>query len=107
MTTNDDRTTTTSEVVPAPRADGSDAAARLLEVAALNADELLTEAKAEADRLVAAARAEAERLRADLEAKRAQHRAEIARLEQVEQEHRERVRRHLTDMLAQIDARPS
>jgi cell division septum initiation protein DivIVA len=78
-----------------------------LEVAALNADELLTEAKAEADRLVAAARAEAERLRADLEAKRAQHRAEIARLEQVEQEHRERVRRHLTDMLAQIDARPS
>jgi cell division septum initiation protein DivIVA len=120
MTTNDDRAVATPEVVPAPRTDGSAAAAaaRLLEVAARNADELLADAKAEADqltrsarveadRLVAAARADAEQVRTELEQERAHHSAEIARLAQVEQEHRERVRRHLTDMLAQVEAPPS
>jgi cell division septum initiation protein DivIVA len=97
--------------------DGSRAAARLLEVAAPNAEELLAEAKAEADQLTAsareeadqiltAARTEAQRVRANLEETRAQHNAEIARLQQIEQDHRDRMRRHLTDVLAQIEARP-
>jgi cell division septum initiation protein DivIVA len=99
MTTNDEPTMT--------RADASGAAARLLEVAARNADELLADAKAEAEGLLAAARAEAQQVRAGLEEERARHSTEIARLKQLEQEHRERVRRHANDLLAQIEAPPS
>jgi cell division septum initiation protein DivIVA len=113
-----DQTVTTSDAgLGGVAADGSRAAARLLEVAARNADELLAEAKAEADQLTAsareeadqlltAARTEAQRVRADLEETRAHHSAEIARLQQIEQDHRDQMRRHLTDVLAQIEARP-
>jgi cell division septum initiation protein DivIVA len=118
MNTHDDPTATTSDAgLGGIAADGSRAAARLLEVAARNADELLAEAKAEAnqltasarekaDQLLTAARAEEQRVRADLEETRAQQNAEIARLQQIEQDHRDRMRRHLTDVLAQIEARP-
>jgi cell division septum initiation protein DivIVA len=119
MNMDDDQTVTTSDAgLGGVAADGSRAAARLLEVAARNADELLAEATAEADQLTAsarenadqlltAARTETQRLRADLEETRAQHNAEIARLQQIEQNHRDRMRRHLTDMLAQIETRPT
>src|SRR5690242_11848689 len=50
-------------------ADASSAAAKLLEIATRNADELVTEAKDEADRIVGAARAKAERLEAEIKAK--------------------------------------
>src|SRR3954451_2693399 len=50
-------------------ADASSAAAKLLEIATRNADELVTEAKDEADRIVGAARAKAERLEAEVKAK--------------------------------------
>jgi len=118
MTTNDGSTVTGSDVGPASdAANGSGAAARLLEIAARNADELLEEARAEADeltraareeadRLVTTARSEAQQLRADLEEERARRSAEIARLQQMEEDHRERVRRQLKDLLAQIEGPP-
>jgi len=117
MTTNDDSTVTTADLAPTTSAADSSRAARLLEVAARNADELLADAKAEAqhltasareeaDRLLTEAREEARRVRADLEETRAQHNAEIARLQQLERDHRERMRHHLTDLLAQIEAPP-
>jgi cell division septum initiation protein DivIVA len=118
MNTHEEPTVTETPVVDeSSPGDSSRAAARLLEVAARNAEELLTEAKAEADQvkssareeadlLLAAARAEAQRVRAELEETHAQHSAEIARLQQVEQDHRDRMRRHLTDVLAQIETRP-
>lgn len=94
---------------------GSRGAARLLEVAARNADELLTEATAEAEQLVAAAReqadelmsgarADAQKVRAELEETRAELNADVARLRDLEHEQRDRMRSHLTDLLAQIDA---
>ncbi|MGY2875280.1 DivIVA domain-containing protein [Marmoricola sp. URHA0025 HA25] len=50
-------------------ADASSAAAKLLEIATRNADELVGEAKDEADRIVGAARAKAERLETEVKAK--------------------------------------
>ena len=50
-------------------ADASSAAAKLLEIATRNADELVSEAKDEADRIVGAARAKAERLEAEIKTK--------------------------------------
>jgi DivIVA domain-containing protein len=50
-------------------ADASSAAAKLLEIATRNADELFGEAKDEADRIVGAARAKAERLEAEIKTK--------------------------------------
>ncbi len=116
--------------------EGSRAAARLLEIATRNADELVGEAKAEADRLttsaraeadqiLAAAREEAERVHAELEQRRAQetadldrHRttvmsevterkaaleAEVGRLQQLEQDHRDRMRSYLNQQLEQLE----
>lgn len=50
-------------------ADASSAAARLLEIATRNADELVGDAKEEADKIVGAARTKAERLEAETKAK--------------------------------------
>ena len=50
-------------------ADASSAAARLLEIATRNADEVVTEAKDEADRIIGAARTKAERLEAETKTK--------------------------------------
>ncbi|HET7684662.1 MAG TPA: DivIVA domain-containing protein [Marmoricola sp.] len=50
-------------------ADASSAAARLLEIATRNADELVGDAKEEADKIVAAARTKAERLEAETKTK--------------------------------------
>jgi cell division septum initiation protein DivIVA len=115
-THDDDPMVSTAEAAHVTSAGGS-RMARLLEVAARNADELLADAKADADQLVVAARERAEQLltaarteaqqvRADLEATRAQLQAEIARLQQLEHDHRDRIRRHLTELLAQIDVSP-
>ena len=153
--------TLTTDQNGASAGDGTRAAARLLEIAARNADELLDEARAEAtsivtaaqtdadqltasseaqakeqtesasaeaDRVLAAAHTEADRVQAELEQTRAvqtaeleQYRttvlsklaertnsleAEVARLEQLEKEHRNRMRDYLTQQLAQLDATP-
>lgn len=135
----------------APRPDGrhesSVAAARLLEIAAANADrlaaeseaeaeslvsgaraeadQLLSTARSEADELLSTARAEAERLSYELDRRKEQQTAEleqhrvrtmaevadrkagleaqIAQLRQLESDHREHLRRHLSEQLAQLD----
>jgi len=100
---------------PPPARDAASAAARLLEIAALNADQLLAEAQSEADQMKAdarnesdqvlsEARSEAEKVRAELEVSRNQANEELARLRQTEQEHRDRMRNHLHEMLAKVDA---
>jgi cell division septum initiation protein DivIVA len=104
---------------PEPAAGGagspSDSMARLLEIAAKNADELLAEAKAEAeqltsaaqaeaDRIVGEARIEAERVRTETEESKNRASGEIARLRQTEAEHRERMQSHLQEMLAKVEA---
>ena len=91
----------------------SGAAARLLEIAANNADQLVTEARAEAasmrstaraeaDQLVMAAKMEAARVRFDLEGTRSGQEAEVARLRHLEDDHKDRLRTHLTGLLAQM-----
>ena len=57
------------EIRVATVADASSAAARLLEIATRNADELVDGAKDEADKIVGAARTKAERLEAETKAK--------------------------------------
>ena len=104
----------------------SDGMARLLEVAAHNADQLMTEAKteaerltteaqaeatrvttaaqAEADRLVGEARMEAERIRAETEKSKTEASQAIAGLRETEREHRERMQTHLQEMLARVES---
>jgi cell division septum initiation protein DivIVA len=122
------------------RREGSLAAAKLLEMAALNADQVVAEATTQADSVMNAARAEAERLAAagrveaereaveharrreqqaaeleqhrttvltDLERKKAALEAQVETLRQFEHDHRDHLRRHFSDQLAQLeDARP-
>ena len=152
------RSTSGDGAVGVSTADRSRAAARLLEIAATNADQLVGEARAEAasmvatahadadqltaaahdeatqqttyarteaDRVLAEARQAAERVTAELEGSRNEQTAElerqrttalsemverqtalegeISRLQQVEQDCRERMRTFLTSQLAQID----
>lgn len=81
------------------RRESSGAAARLLERAAVTADQLVTDAQAEVDSLMAAAHAEAEQLadrKAGLETK-------VESLRQLESEHRNRLRRQFTEQLAQLE----
>ncbi|MGH3444510.1 MAG: DivIVA domain-containing protein [Nocardioidaceae bacterium] len=104
--------------------EGSYAAARLLEIATTNAEQLVTEATAEAAALVQNARAEADRATADLaddkqrhEAELDQHRtqvltevadrqraveAKIAMLERLERDHRSHMRAYLSEQLDQL-----
>lgn len=116
--------------------ESSVASARLLEMAAVTADQLVTDAKAEVDslmtaahaeaeQLITASRSEAERVTAELARGREQQAAELDQhrttvlaevtdrkaaleakvelLRQLESEHRNRLRRHLTEQLAQLD----
>jgi cell division septum initiation protein DivIVA len=97
---------------------GSQSAARLLELAARDADAwraearseadgVLAEARAEAERVVEEARAEAGRLRAEVETARGEQQAEVERLQQLEREIHDRLRGQLTDLLSQVDAHRS
>lgn len=108
-----------------PVRDSSVAAARLLEIATANADQLVAEARAEAgavvagaraeaDQLSAAARDEAERVSAELDAHRQRVLAEVAGrkstlesevegLRQLENESRDRLRAFFTEQLAQLE----
>ena len=95
--------------------DGSQAAARLLEMTARETDRWRSEARGEAAAILAGAREEAERtvndarveayrVREETTAVRKAHEEEIARLQQVATEHRERLRQHLNEMLDQVDS---
>lgn len=81
-----------------------DAAARLLEVAALNADQLVAEAREEAERLVLEARVEAEKVRAESEAEHRRLADEIAALRLEQREYQERMRAYLNEMLTKVEA---
>jgi DivIVA domain-containing protein len=59
----------TQEIKVTTVAEASSAAARLLEIATRNADELVDDAKEEADKIIGAARTKAERLEAETKAK--------------------------------------
>lgn len=78
---------------------------------------LVREAQAEAERVIGAARdaaaettndarVQAYRIREQSDALRARQDEELARLGQVETEHRERLRQHLTEMLDRVDSSP-
>ena len=108
-------TATESDAATEPTKPTASAVERLLEIATRNADELMAEAEAEADRMTSAAREEAEQMRSDAQSEAEQARAEleesrkkgndeIARLLETEQEHRDRLREHLNEMLARVEA---
>ncbi|CAA9317760.1 MAG: Cell division initiation protein DivIVA [uncultured Nocardioidaceae bacterium] len=124
---------TAAAVVPSAEPDGVSAAdksasgraARLLELATRNADELVAEAHAEAEVLVADARSQAEKITDEAKSKAAQLDAETARrreqvtgelnrqkaalsteiehLRTFEREYRSRLRDYLTDQLSALD----
>lgn len=71
------------------------------------AERLTASARAEADQLLAAARAEAERVQVVSEQKRTQQAAEISRLEELERAHKEHLRSHLSELMAQIEPTPT
>jgi cell division septum initiation protein DivIVA len=109
--------TTVAVTEPEQARDSSSAtaAARLLEIAARNADQLLTEAQAEAnemkasarveaDEVLTEARTEAERVRSELEQSRTEANDEIAKLRDTEKAHRDRMRDHLHELLAKVEA---
>jgi cell division septum initiation protein DivIVA len=115
MSSDDDTSVAPDATQPVPGESPTAGAARLLEVAARNAEQLVGEAQAEADRLraeakteaeqiLSAARGEAERIRAESEQSRDQANREIAGLRETEREHRERMQAHLQEMLAKVEA---
>ncbi len=64
------------------------------------ADRVTSAAREEADQLRSEAQSEAEQARAELEESRKKGNDEIARLRETEQEHRDRMRDHLNEMLS-------
>jgi cell division septum initiation protein DivIVA len=115
MSSNEDVSVAPSATEPAPGESPTVGAARLLEVAARNAEQLVgeaqaeavrlkAEAEAEAEKIVGAARGEADRIRAESEESRSQANREIAGLRETERQHRERMQSHLQEMLAKVEA---
>ena len=99
------------------RADARSEAAVIVTAARTESAEIVRAAREEAERLVTAAREEAERtahdarveahqVREETSAARRHHDEEIARLRETATEHREQLRRHLTDMLDRVDSTP-
>jgi len=85
-------------------ASGREEAAELVRAARDEADRLVGSAREEAARAMDDARVEAYQVRKETTAVRESHEAEIARLQQVEASHRQRLRQHLTAMLDQVDS---
>jgi cell division septum initiation protein DivIVA len=83
-----------------------DEAAQVVRAAREEAERLVAAAREEADRAVNDARVEAYRVREQTNAARQGHEEDIARLQQVATQHRERLRQHLTEMLGQVDSAP-
>lgn len=87
-------------------AGGHDEAAGLVRTAREEADRLVAAAREEAARILDDARVEARRAHDEAVAARAHHEEDVARLERLASDHREHLRRHLTQMLDQVDAPP-
>jgi vacuolar-type H+-ATPase subunit H len=79
-------------------------AAELVRAAREEADRLVTAAREQAEQTVNDARVEAYRVREQTTAVREQHDEDVARLQQLASEHREKMRHHLTAMLDQVEA---
>jgi cell division septum initiation protein DivIVA len=115
------------DAAPAGWPRGGEAAGRLQEIAARDAEAWRVEAREEADQLVAAGReqaaqlvseaearaaellaeaqAEADRLRAEVEMARREHAAELDRSTAATGERRQRLRDEVTTLLGQVDER--
>lgn len=85
------------------RAEATDEATVIVATAREEAAQLVRAAREEAEHLVASARVEASRVREAMAAARRRDEEEIARLDQVADAHRERLRQHLTEMLDLVD----
>jgi flagellar biosynthesis/type III secretory pathway protein FliH len=83
-----------------------DEAATLVRDAREEAERLRESARSEAAETVNDARVEAYRVREETTGLRKRHDEEIAHLQQVASEHKEQLRRHLTDMLEQVESTP-
>jgi cell division septum initiation protein DivIVA len=81
-------------------------AAKLVRDAREEAERLQESARSEAAETVNDARVEAYRVREETTGLRKRHDEEIAHLQQVASEHKEQLRRHLTDMLEQVESTP-
>ena len=79
-------------------------AAELVRAAREEADRLVTAAREQAEQTVNDARVEAYRVREQTTEVRKKHDADVARLQQLASEHREKMRHHLTAMLDQVEA---
>ncbi|WP_243059595.1 hypothetical protein [Nocardioides sp. SR21] len=88
------------------RADAKSEAAEIVRAARDEAERLVTAAREEAERTTNDARVEAYRVRQETTDSRRRQDEEIAQLQATATEHREQLRRHLTDMLGRIDATP-
>jgi cell division septum initiation protein DivIVA len=106
--------TTHEAVTLGPAESASGGPARILELAARSADQLLAEARAdaeqikavaraEADLILASARSDAERTLVVIEESRARIRGDAARLRQARWERHEQIREHLPTWLAEVD----
>src|SRR6476619_3533910 len=95
-------------------ADASSAAARLLEIATRNADELVGEAKDQADKIIGEARTKAERLESETayfflndtattEKEKDKLNAEVENLRSFEREYRSRLKSYFQQQLAALD----
>jgi cell division septum initiation protein DivIVA len=78
-------------------------AAQLRQVAREEAEQLVAAARAEADTLLGSARSESERVRAELDAAKRHHEGRVAELERMATENREHLRQHLTELLGRVD----
>ncbi len=105
----------TEPAAPVPPVDSPADSARMLELAAMTADQLVADAKAEADLLVTTAQAtadqigeasrnEAETVAAELADTKAALEAQIAALRQQEIDQRSEMRRLLIEQLSLLDA---
>jgi F0F1-type ATP synthase membrane subunit b/b' len=94
----------TTDTTAPPAREGRTSAARVLELAATTADQLVADAKTEAESMVEAARADAGVVRQELADERAALEAQIAALHQLQADHRTQMRRHLTEQLSLLDA---
>jgi cell division septum initiation protein DivIVA len=87
-------------IVAAARKEAED----LVRAAREQADRLLTSAREEAAQTANDARVEAYQVREETSAARTRHEEDVARLQEVASEHRQRLRRHLTEMLDRVDS---
>lgn len=78
----------------------------LVRAARAEAERVMREAREQAAQTTNDARVEAYRVREETAAARRRHDEDVAHLEEVATQHRERLRRHLVEMLDQVDDAP-